>query len=310
MIRILLTGAAGQVGQRLLPELKQAGYAVRAVVRQSSPDLPPADELVIEHLTAQSDFSTMLADMDVLIHLADGFNSFEHLPRDHENRQAAKRLQITKSLTTTASKAGVRIIYLSTIKTMCGTYADHILSEATPPRPQSLYGQLKLDAEQAILTAAQQYNSKAVILRFPVVFGLETGSMEQLARLLESPLPLPFKGLEKRRSLISSDCLIEAIMTIIEQPKAGNGTYLVHEGSFSITDIARLIRQGLERPERLFKLPSPLWHALEKLPLLGPRVQRFTRSLELDDQHFRQTYNWKPAKPLPAFITEWVKGKR
>ncbi len=307
-MRILLTGAAGQVGRRLLSELQQAGYSVRALVRQNSPDLTPADELVIENLTAQSDFSTLLANMDVLVHLADGFNAYEHLPQDLENRQAAKRLQTTKSLTKAATKAGVRIIYLSTIKTMCGTYADHILSEATPPRPQSLYGQLKLDAEQAILTAAQHYNSKAVILRFPVVFGLETGSMEQLARLLESPLPLPFKGLEKRRSLISSHCLIEAIMTIIEQPKAESGTYLVHEGSFSITDIARLIRQGLGRPERLFKLPSPLWHALEKLPLLGPRVQRFTRSLELDDQHFRQTYNWQPSPPLPATFLKWAKG--
>jgi len=159
-LRILLTGAAGQLGKQLCPRLRQQGYFVRALLRHSRPDLPPADELVIEELNRQSDFASLLADIDILIHLADGFNAFEHLPATAIKNEASSRAQTTKALASAAAKANVRLIYLSTIKTMCGTHADEILTEKTAPRPQSLYGRLKLDAEQNILAAAKQYGSR------------------------------------------------------------------------------------------------------------------------------------------------------
>ncbi|MCP4936637.1 MAG: NAD-dependent epimerase/dehydratase family protein [bacterium] len=308
-MRILLTGAAGQVGKRLLPKLTQQGYSVRVLTRRSAPAQPSSDEVVIKELNPQTDFASLLANIDILIHLADGFNAYEHLPITAINNEASSRAQTTKRLTKAAAQKGIHLLYLSTIKTMCGTHADEILTEKTRPHPQSLYGTLKLNAEQYMLSAAQQYGSEAVVLRFPAVFGLDHGSMENLLQLLNSPLPVPFADLSQRRSLISANSLIHAVMAIIKQQTYKTGTYLVHDGALSIVDMTSMIRKGLGRPARRFRLPSPIWHRLEKLPALGSKVLRFTHSLELDDSHFRKTYNWHSQKTLPAALREWTKDK-
>ncbi len=309
-MHILLTGAAGRIGKRLLPILKHQHYLVKALTRHPAPDLHEADEQIAASLTQETDFDALLTGVDIVIHLADGFNNFEHLPADHESREAAQFLQTTTALARAAARNGVRIIYLSTIKTMCGTHASQPLTQASKATPQSLYGRLKLEAEQTILAAARDYGNHAVILRFPVVFGLGGGSMEQLLVLVDHPLPVPFAGLASPRSLISAHGLVSAITAIAKQPEAASGFYLVHDGTLCLSEMTCLIRKGLGRPSRKFRFPAPIWDMLEKLPALGPKVLRFTHPLELDDRHFRQTFNWQPPNALPISVVEWAKDHK
>ena len=310
-MNILLTGAAGFVGHQLLASLKQKGCFVRAVVRTNmSPladDDDPGSEIVVENLTQATDFKALLADIDTVIHLADGFNTFEHLPVSANNEEAAERLKTTMALINAAALNGTRFIYLSTIKAVCGSCADHVLDEATPPRPQSLYGALKQQAEQAIMKTSRQHGSKAVVLRFPVVFGPGAGgNMEKLRRLADNPLPLPLPVGDNRRSLISSRSLIDAINSIVSQQQAPPDIYLVHDGAISTTDMIRLIREGLGRPQRQFEIPTASWSLIEKLPFVGQKTLRFTRSLELDDHHFRTTFNWQSPQRLQKSLIEWA----
>ena len=257
-MNILLTGASGYIGTLLLAQLKQKECFVRAVSRSPDPSLVLADEVVIENLTPESDFKALLFGIDTVIHLADGFNAFELLPGSVINNEASNRLATTIGLATTAAEQGINFTYLSTVKTMCGTFADHILREDSPVKPQSLYGRLKLKAEQAIIAASQKTGTKAVVLRFPIVFGPGAGgNMEKLLKLVDTPLPLPFHGLASRRSLISSTSLIEAIITIIKQEQTAGGLYLVHDDAVSTTEMIKTIHAGLGRPDRQFKIPPP-----------------------------------------------------
>ena len=308
-MHILLTGAAGFVGKQLLGALKQQKMIVRAVSRSTDPSLAQADDVVIKNLTQHSDFKNLLSKVDMVIHLADGFNAYEQLPASITNDEAARRLQTTIALANEAAQKGAHIIYLSTIKTMCGVYADHVLNEASATKPQSLYGKLKLEAEQAILKASQQHGTRAIILRFPIVFGPDVGgNMEKLRRLADSSIPLPLLGLNNKRSLISSHSLIDAVLTILKCQQEQGGVYLVHDGALSTPDMIRLVRQAGGRPQRQFGLPPALWPSLEKLPLVGPKLLRFTHSLEIDDHLFRQTFGWQPPKPLQEALKEWAKG--
>ena len=228
-------------------------------------------------------------------------------PRQQMTR-LPRRLQTTIALANRTAEKGANFIYLSTIKTMCGAYADHILTEASPAKPQSLYGRLKLEAEQVIMAASQKHDSKAVILRFPIVFGRDVGgNMEKLRGLADSPIPLPFLGLDNKRSLISSRSLIDAVLAILKRQQVQSGVYLVHDGALSTSDMIRLIRKANGRPQRQFSMPPALWSPLEKLPLIGPKLSRFTRSLEIDDNHFRQTFKWHQPRPLRETLLEWAK---
>jgi hypothetical protein len=70
----------------------------------------------------------------------------------------------------------------------------------------------------------------------------------------------------------------------------------------------RHIRSGLKRPDRQFKTPTLLCPLVEKLPLIGPKATRFTRSLALNDSLFRQTHDWQPKQSLPKALQLWAKN--
>ena len=149
-MRVLLTGAGGYVGRLLLPALKAEGHEVSAVVRRSDQIPPLADHTIVETLSPASNFTGLLANIDAVIHLADGFNAYERFPAGTTLEEAEQRLVTTKTLVECAARTQTYLVYLSTIKTMCGPYATEILTEQTQARPQSLYGRLKLAAEREI----------------------------------------------------------------------------------------------------------------------------------------------------------------
>ena len=306
-MRILLTGAGGFVGGLLLARLRHDGFTTRALSRRPASALRLADEVVIETLSPTSDFAALTHGIDTVIHLADSFNAYEHLPVSAMHDEAATRLETTRALARAAATGGVAFIYLSTIKTMCGPYADHVLTEASPARPQSLYGLLKLRAERAILDTAERHRTRAVVLRFPIVFGPGAGgNMERLLRLASLPVPLPFAGLNNRRSLISAAGLINAVAAIVVREDGPGGAFLVHDGIVSTSELFTHVRRGLGRKPNLFALPRSLWTLAERLPKTGALAQRLIRDLALDDACFRAAYGWRPPMPLPESLTSWA----
>jgi len=308
-MKILVTGAGGRVGRRLIKALAVTAFKVRALARSRAPHLQEADEFVLTSLSPDSDFSALLEDMDAVIHLADGFNAYEHLPYGHENAEARRRLTTVEHLIDAAAKQQVSFIYLSTIKTMCGPFTKKILCEETKPEPQSLYGQLKLVAETTILKTAEKYGSTAVILRFPIVFGGDIGgNMERLSVLANKGYPLPFKGLASQRSLISANSLIDAVLSVLKSDIDGQHIFLLHDGSLTIEEIIRLLHEGADgKALNLFGLPHPIWSALEMLPVIGIKVQRFTKPLELDDSRFRLRFDWQPPTNLRTSLRQQMK---
>ncbi len=305
-MHILVTGAGGYIGSPLLAELNKQGYWIRAISRSAKPSLQIADECVIQTLNPSTQFKPLFDGIDTVIHLADGFNAYEHLPASTNPAKtpgATLRLNTTIALTNAASKQGVRLIYLSTIKAMCGTYANQILSEQSPAQPTSLYGLLKLKTEQAIEKAAEEHGQNTVILRFPITFGVQPkGNMEKLLRLADTPLPLPFRACNNRRSLISATSLIDAIAHTVQSRHQGRNLFLVQDGALSTYQIISLMRRGLNRPQRQFTLPESIFSMSEKIPFFGLQIRRLTRSLELDHSHFRQTYDWQPKEDLSQLL--------
>ncbi len=305
-MRILVTGAGGYIGSPLLTELKKHGYWLRAISRSAKPSVQIADESIIQTLTPDTPFEPLFEGIGTIINLADGFNAYEHLPASTDPRKIPKavfRLKTTIALAEAASQQGIRLIYLSTIKAMCGTYSDHILTEQSPTQPDSLYGALKLKAERAITEAAKENRQDTIILRFPITFGLTPkGNMEKLLRLANTPIPLPFLSCNNRRSLISATSLIDAIIQAIQTQQQGPNLFLVQDDALSTHQIISLMRHGLNRPQNQFRIPNSAFSIAQKFPSIGPKISRLTRSLELDDTHFRQTYHWKPAEPLSDSI--------
>ncbi|EAP98506.1 putative oxidoreductase [Janibacter sp. HTCC2649] len=124
-IRVLVTGATGYIGSRLVPALLAAGHEVRVLTRSADRLASRAwhDEVdIIEgDATSRSDLDTALADIDVayyLLHSMDGGDNFEE--RDRE---------MARTFGLAAQGAGVqRIVYLSGLHPAAEKLSSHLAS--------------------------------------------------------------------------------------------------------------------------------------------------------------------------------------
>lgn len=302
--RVVIVGATGFIGAKLVPVLHGQGFPLTTIGRRGLADPPENCRHERVDISPATDWRPLLEGADTLVHLADGFNAFEGLPPATQDAAASARFEATLNLARSAIESGVRrFVYLSTIKAMCGTWTEDVLTEQSPAHPTSLYGRLKLEAEQEIADRANGSGTTVVSLRFPIVFGAGAGgNFTRLIRLADLPLPLPFAGLSHRRSMISVTSLTDAIARAVTQSEVESGTFLVHDGALSLSELITALRQGLARPPGLFHIAEGFLRPLESVPRMGRIVQRFTRPLEICDDRFRQHFAWEP----PVNMTDEV----
>lgn len=295
-MKVLVSGASGFVGTSLMELLSKTGSQVVGVSRRVPQQLPKGVTHKIVDIGPNTQWGGLFEDVKSVVHLADGFNAFERFEAGTKNQAARLRFEATLNMARAAIEAGVKnLTYLSTIKAMAGSWAGEILNENSPARPASLYGELKLAAEQEILRLASASATRVINLRFPLVFGAKAdGNFTRLLQLADSGLPLPFLGVTAKRSLISLTSLCDAIARTIDNETAPAGTYLVQDAAMSLSELLGILRSGMGRPARLFYLPPALMAPLVFMPGTRGIATRLLRPLEMNDRLFREKFCWQP----------------
>jgi nucleoside-diphosphate-sugar epimerase len=236
--------------------------------------------------------------VDVVVHLA----TRAHRP---VNLAAGKiEVEAAAALAHAAAAARVRrIVLMSSIRAMGATTRPGAPFRAgDPPRPNDLYGRTKLAIEGALVAEAQQSGLDLAILRPPLVYGPGAkGNLRALIRLVASGLPLPFAGIDNRRSLIFLGNLVELIVTVCFHPAASGRVLLARDSAdLSTPRLICALAAGLQRRARLFSVPPTALAALSFLPMVGAAVSVLTSSLQIEDDETRLTIGWSPAVPTEA----------
>lgn len=279
---VLVTGATGAIGRRLVAALLDAGAQVAVLTRsaQRVRDLDWADRVICREgdLTLPATLEAACSGIETLFHLA-SYNPGPSEPDSYESpRHWAVTVEGTQSLIAAAVAAGVsRIVYLSSIKAMGdlagagGVPAD----ETSPPQPACLYGRAKLRAEQALHEAAARHGLHVCVLRLPMVYGL--GAQGNIARLIQAiargRFP-PWPRVANRRSAIHVEDVVAATRLVAEDPRARGQTYLVTDGrAYSTRWLYEQICAALGRRPPAWTVP--LW-LLRAAAAVGTRLEGAT----------------------------------
>lgn len=278
--RILVTGASGFVGRALVAGLLDAGKRVRAATRDpQAAALPQGVEVVaVPDFREPVDWAPLLQGVDGVVHAAGIAHVGPAVAAGDYDRVVHAA---TAELAAACAKAGVRrMVFLSSIRAQSGAAAEQVLDEQATPHPTEPYGRAKLDAEAAVQSAGVPWT----ILRPVMVYGPGAkGNLASLMRLAATPLPLPFASFANKRSLVSLDNLVGAILFVLGTDATAGEIYVVADPDpVSPAQIITALRAGAGRSAGLVSVPPAVFVTALKLIGRGDAWERLGGALVVD----------------------------
>lgn len=241
---VVVTGGAGYVGSLLVPALLRRRYRVRVIdnLMYGADALFPYvgnPQLEVVRADIRNNLAPYLKDADAVFHLA-GMSGF---PACADNPSAAKAINVaaTRRLTRVLSPRQL-LVYAST--TSFYGELPGVCDEATLPRPVSLYGKTKYQAEQICMD-----RSNSIALRFATLFGVSPRMRTDLLvndfvrRAVYERYLVLFEATTKRTFLHVSDAVRGYELALKQQKKMAGSVYNVGSErlNFSKAEIAAAI---------------------------------------------------------------------
>lgn len=311
---ILVTGGSGFVGFALLQALAARSPAqVVAAVRRVDARLPDGVRRVVAaELSGQTDWSAALRGVDVVVHAA----ARVHVMRDAAADPLAefRRVNVdgTLGLARQAARSGVRrFVFVSSIKVNGEVSAPgRPFCAIDPAAPVDAYGVSKHEAEVGLRCLAEQTGMEVVIVRPPLVYGPGVrGNFLQLMRWVRMGIPLPLGWVDNRRSLLALDNLVDFLSLCAQHPAAADTTFLISDGEdVSTPQLLRQLGKALDKPVRLFGVPSPMLRIGAGLVGQGAALQRLCGTLQVDGALARERLGWRPPIDFDEGLRRTTRG--
>lgn len=301
-MRVLVTGATGFIGRGIVSALALEGYSVWSLVRDNSVQVPGSNGYLLGDLSSPGlDYYKLLKGFSAVVHLAAITRTTKGNAVVQENSFREINVEATRKLAMAAAQNGVsRFVFMSSIKVNGEATGENGRPEAfrddDTPHPEDIYGLSKLEAELALRSISRDTGLNIVVVRPPLVYGPGVeGNFLKLMRLVAKGIPLPFGGLNNRRSLVSLHNLADLVSTCITHPAAVNKTIMVSDGEdLSTTQLFQRLANAMNKPIRLFPFPE---HILKwGFSMIGQKhiAQRLCGSLQVDIRRTLELLSWKP----------------
>lgn len=292
MGKLLITGGTGFIGSRLLNQVRHPDIITAG---RAAPDSNWPHHTV--SLGGQSDYSSCLAGVSVIIHLAGQSQAAPQASIQQRQQLLSINVDATIELAKQAQANGVkRFVFVSSAKVNGETNPPgQPFTADNPPQPQGLYAQSKLKAERRLIELSRDGDMELVILRPTMVYGPQLqGNFASFVKLARSPLYLPLGQIDNRRSMTYIDNLVSAIVRCIDHPEAAGRIFMVaDQDPVSTSELLIELRQSLNKPLRLWPAPKRLMKMLLQLAGRTPIYHSLFSDLEVDSQTIQSQLGWE-----------------
>lgn len=313
--KILVTGAAGYIGSKLIRKLMEHADEFQTVVGidirdAGSYDLPNFHFVACDILSETPEKLIAEHKIDVIVHLASIVKAPKGMSRE---RMYEIDVEGTRKLLESAVKHGVQQFIVTTSGASYGYHADNpeFLKESDPIRgnEEFAYSHHKRLIEEML----QEYHKKhpqlrQLILRPGTILG--KGVSNQITDIFEKKFILGIKGTATPFVFIWDEDVVNIIYTAIKEEKEGVFN-LAGDGVLTLEEIAhRLNKPYVQIPEKVLK---NILSVLKKFGLTqyGPEQTGFLQYRPvLDNTKLKQKFAYQPAYTSEEVFEYYLENKR
>lgn len=319
---ILITGATGAIGPRVVHALCHAGYQIRAfsIDDPTAGMFPPNIKVIIGDVTDKEAVQSAMQGVDAVVHLAALLHIVNPPP---EMREKYERINVggTATVVNAAINAGLgRIVLFSTIA-VYGKADGQVFNEQSPTHPETFYAQTKLAAEKIVLNA-RDTNGQPIgtVLRLGAVYGSRIkGNYERLTHALARHRFIPIGNGLNRRTLIYDKDVGRAAVLAVSHPAAAGLVFNATDGEFhTLNEIIESICSALGRKPPWLSLPSGIIRSLAgaidrgyhivglRSPIKPEMVDKYTEDIAVNGSLMQKELGFVPEYDLQTGWNETI----
>ena len=323
MQTILVTGATGAIGPRVVNALHQARYQIRtfSVDAPTASMFPQQVEVVIGDVTNKAAVQSAMKGVNAVVHLA----ALLHIVNPpYELREKYERINIggTATVVEAALVAGVRRVVLFSTIAVYGQSHGQVLNEQSPAHPDTFYSQTKLAAEKIVLNAKRKDGQPlGAVLRLGAVYGSRIkGNYERLTHALARHRFIPIGNGLNRRTLVYDKDVGSAVVLAVTHPSAAGRVFNITDCRFhTLNEIIECICFALScKPPRL-SLPAGPTRSLVGFvekgcqaiglppPVTREMIDKYTEDIAVDGSLIQKELGFMPQYDLKAGWEETIR---
>jgi nucleoside-diphosphate-sugar epimerase len=285
MNNILISGIKGFIGTNLSAYLEEFNYSISGLSRSEDQN---KRSFTWKNISAikEHEFKTY-------VHLAGKAHDLKNTcnPQEYFNINT----ELTKTLFNSFLQSTAKdFIYFSSVKAVADT-VDGILYEDVVPKPGTLYGQSKRDAEEYLLAQDLPQDKRLFILRPCMIHGPgNKGNLNLLYKFVQKGIPYPLAAFHNERSFLSISNLNFIIQRLICDWFIPGGIYnLADDEPLSTNEVIKLISQTLNRSPQFLLLPKSWLKIIAQIgdilnmPLNSQRLKKLTESYVVSNEKIK-----------------------
>lgn len=314
----LVTGASGAIGSTLVRRLLKQDYTVRALLRESAQDalMPDGVEVVRGDINDCQLMQQAVTGAEVVFHLAAKLhvNNPSLALKDEYFRVNVEGARCL-ARAARAAKVG-RLVFFSTINVYGKSQPGQLHDEETPPDPDSLYAETKIEGEKIV-----RAETRAVVLRLAAVYGPRMkGNYPRLVEAIRRRrLALVGDG-RNRRTLLHVEDACDAAIAAAEHGAALGQVFNVTDGRVhTLREIISAIAAALEqRPPRLHLPARPVRVVAglledglrvvgKKSPVNRATIDKLTEDIAVSGEKMQRELGFRARYDLQAGWEETIK---
>lgn len=275
-MKLLVTGALGHIGSRLIRTLPRESFNPEIVMldnlatqRFASLFNLPSSTLYrfVEADVLTADLEQLTRGVDAVVHLAaitDAAGSF-----DQVEKVEAVNFDGTKRVAQACAATGAALVFLSTTS-VYGTQSELVdeTCSAEELKPQSPYARSKLAAEDMVQQMCRSEGLRAVICRFGTIFGTSVGMRFHTAvnkfcwqAVMGQPITVWRTALHQRRPYLELGDAVEALHLILRDRIFDGRIYNIVTANATVHEVVEAIRRDV--PSLAIKeVDSPIMNQL------------------------------------------------